>query len=279
MLKCSRQGLAALLVTALLILAQSQSVVQAEFPRDFNQYVVRVGEDLWSIGAQVGVDPQELAAANNMDLYEALQVGQKLVLPKAGEKTHRVKAGENLSTIAASHGITLFSLLQANESISPDKLKVGQSLKLPVSRIVASRSYQDPEASLSSGFDWPVIGPITSVFGTRKGEFHEGIDIAAESGVEVQAARGGTIIYSGWITGYGLTVKIDHGDGVSTLYAHNSRLLVKQGESVSTGQAIAEVGSTGRSTGPHVHFEVRYNGIAKNPMTFLKNTSTVAGID
>ncbi|MDI6869901.1 MAG: peptidoglycan DD-metalloendopeptidase family protein [Bacillota bacterium] len=123
---------------------------------------------------------------------------------------------------------------------------------------------------------WPVRGRVTSDFGWRvhpvfrSRRFHSGLDIAAPHGTPVAAAAGGTVILSGWVGGYGKTVIIDHGGGISTLYGHNSTLLVKEGELVRAGQTIAKVGSTGISTGPHVHFEVRRDGEAVNPRDWLR---------
>jgi len=122
---------------------------------------------------------------------------------------------------------------------------------------------------------WPVQGKITSPFGprinpiTKTKEMHTGIDIAAKSGTTVVAANAGTIIKAAWNNSYGNMVMVDHGGGIVTLYAHNSALLVKTGDVVSKGQAIAKSGSTGMSTGPHVHFEVRVNGQYKNPRDWL----------
>jgi murein DD-endopeptidase MepM/ murein hydrolase activator NlpD len=120
-----------------------------------------------------------------------------------------------------------------------------------------------------SGLVWPVSGPITSGFGTRWGRMHEGIDIAVPSGTPVHAAASGTVIYAAWMTGYGNLVVLDHGNGLATAYAHNSSLLVTVGQHVSQGQTISLSGSTGHSTGPHVHFEVRVNGVAVDPLGYL----------
>ena len=122
---------------------------------------------------------------------------------------------------------------------------------------------------------FPTGGRITSRFGTRTHpvlgyrRFHAGIDFGASSGTPVNAADSGRVIFSGWYGGYGNAVIIDHGGGITTLYGHNSRLLVSEGQTVQQGQAIAAVGSTGLSTGPHLHFEVRRNGNPVDPLGFL----------
>lgn len=126
------------------------------------------------------------------------------------------------------------------------------------------------------GMLWPVRGRITSEFGWRvhpilkTKRYHSGLDIAVPQGTPVAAAAGGKVILSGWVGGYGKTVIIDHGGGISTLYGHNSSLLVKEGNVVRAGQIIAKAGSTGLSTGPHVHFEVRRDGAATSPHDWLR---------
>jgi len=123
---------------------------------------------------------------------------------------------------------------------------------------------------------WPVRGNISSGFGWRTNpmggrgsEHHDGVDIPARTGTSIRAAGGGTVIYAGWQNGYGNTVIINHGSGITTVYAHNSHNHVEVGQRVERGEIIANVGSTGRSTGPHLHFEVRVNGSAVNPRTFM----------
>jgi murein DD-endopeptidase MepM/ murein hydrolase activator NlpD len=120
----------------------------------------------------------------------------------------------------------------------------------------------------SSGLIWPVSGPITSGFGWRWGRMHEGIDIGAACGTTIHAAASGTVIYAGWMDGYGNITIIDHGGGLATAYGHQSSLYVGGG-SVSQGQAIGAVGSTGHSTGCHLHFEVRVNGTPVDPLNYL----------
>lgn len=116
---------------------------------------------------------------------------------------------------------------------------------------------------------------VSSPFGFRWGRPHQGIDLAAPLGTPIQAAEGGKVIYSSWMQGYGNFVVVDHGHGFETHYAHCSKILVHTGQHVRKGQLIAQVGSTGHSTGPHLHFEVVTNGIHRNPVKFLNHSLTV----
>jgi murein DD-endopeptidase MepM/ murein hydrolase activator NlpD len=116
---------------------------------------------------------------------------------------------------------------------------------------------------------WPVSGPVTSGFGLRWGRMHEGIDIAVAEGTPVRASAAGTVIHAGWLGGYGNLVVVDHGGGLSTAYAHNSSYATSVGQSVAAGQVVAYSGNTGNSSGPHVHFEVRVNGSAVDPLGYL----------
>lgn len=146
-----------------------------------------------------------------------------------------------------------------------------------VEQMIRNSRYQpaSPALSGSGALNWPLGGPITSPFGWRvhpitgASRFHSGIDIGGDYGDTIHAAGAGIVSYAGWISGYGYAVIIDHGGGISTLYGHNQALLVSEGQSVSQGQAIAECGSTGNSTGPHCHFEVRVDGEPVDPMGYL----------
>ena len=134
--------------------------------------------------------------------------------------------------------------------------------------------YYQP-VSGSGAMIWPVNGVVTSPYGYRTHPifgttiYHSGIDIGVDYGTPVHAADGGVVVEAGWISGYGYAVIIDHGNGLSTLYGHNQELAVSEGQSVSQGQVIAYAGSTGNSTGPHVHFEVRANGDPVDPSAYL----------
>lgn len=144
-----------------------------------------------------------------------------------------------------------------------------QILSYPTTQKITRGSKQVP--TMGSGqMAWPVQGSISSYYGWRWGSFHEGVDIAASKGTPILAADSGMVSFAGWSGGYGNLVKIDHGGGKVTWYGHQSKIAVKVGDSVSKGDVIGYVGSTGNSTGPHLHFEVHVGGKTQNPLSFYK---------
>ena len=149
------------------------------------------------------------------------------------------------------------------------------TLKEPVTEQRLQGTKERPTWYPTGTFRWPISGRITSGFGGRSSPGgigstnHQGIDIAGSYGTPVYAADGGTVTYAGWMGGYGYLVEINHGNGYVTRYGHNSSLTVSVGQHVYKGQQIARVGSTGNSTGNHCHFEIRYNGVARNPLNYL----------
>ena len=149
------------------------------------------------------------------------------------------------------------------------------TLKEPVTEQRLQGTKERPTWLPTGTFRWPISGRITSTFGGRSSPGgigstnHKGIDIAGSYGIPVYASDGGTVTYAGWMSGYGYLVQISHGNGYVTYYGHNSSLLVSVGDHVYKGQQIARMGSTGNSTGNHCHFEVRYNGVPKNPLNYL----------
>ena len=136
-------------------------------------------------------------------------------------------------------------------------------------KIRAAQSHSTVVRTGSGALIWPVNAPITSPFGWRWGRMHEGIDLGAAYGTPIVAAAAGTVIYAGWLGGYGNLTVIDHGGGLSTAYGHQSSIGVSVGQQVAQGEIIGNVGSTGHSTGPHLHFEVRVNGQAVDPLGYL----------
>ena len=163
----------------------------------------------------------------------------------------------------------------AAQVVYKNGIKVGQEvlsekvLKEPVTRIVARGTKAEVAFRGSGRFLWPSVGKITSPFGRRGREFHTGIDVAADRGTPIRASNSGTVTFAGRKGSYGNLVIINHGGGFETYYAHASSILVSVGDKVEKGQQIATVGTTGRTTGPHVHFEVRLNGNPQNPLSYL----------
>lgn len=132
-----------------------------------------------------------------------------------------------------------------------------------------ARANRRPPDPSGKGLLFPTAGYVTSNYGQRWGRLHAGIDIGAPTGTDVWAADNGLVIFAGTMSGYGKVVLLDHGNGIVTLYAHMSQVLVRDGATVSRGTVVGKVGSTGRSTGPHLHFEVRVNGKAKDPRAYI----------
>jgi murein DD-endopeptidase MepM/ murein hydrolase activator NlpD len=180
--------------------------------------------------------------------------------------------------LAVARGAKRESLQTAHEHAEQYEGKAEELLKVSAqlaARINAAQAASAPAYSSAgdstpsaSGLVWPVPGPVVSGFGWRWGRMHEGIDIAAGYGTPIQAAAAGTVIYAGWMGGYGNLIIVDHGGGLATAYAHQSSFVVGGG-TVSQGQTIGYVGCTGHCFGPHLHFEVRVNGAAVDPLGYL----------
>jgi len=235
-------------------------------------HVVKRGDTLSHIAKAHGVAVAELMAYNQL-ISTVIQPGQKLWIPLAEiSQEYVVQQGENLTVIAKKFGLSAADLAEFNDISDPNRIKAGQRLAIPVGSAVsvpAMASSQQPQ------FIWPVSGSISSYYGwrdhpiTKVRHFHGGIDIAAPQGTVVRAAAAGVVIRAEWMGDYGYGVVIDHGGGYTTWYGHNSQLLVKKGDTVKAGQAIARVGSTGLTTGPHLDFRIKYNDETTNPLDLL----------
>lgn len=240
-------------------------------------YTVQPGDTLYASSRRLQVDVAALMAANGLS-SPVIVPGQRLKVPHGPATEHVVRPGDTAWDIASLYGITLEALAAANPGLEDlGLLQVGTVLKLPAgARYGAAAREQPPSIATGATYIWPVSGWISSPFGPRVSpvdgvpRFHSGIDIAANMGDPIRAARAGTVVTAGWLPGYGYTVILEHPDGTRTLYGHASQILVNKGDRVEQGQVIARVGSTGASTGPHLHFEI----IAGNPVDPLRYLPT-----
>lgn len=231
---------------------------------------VNPGETLWDIANAYGTSVESILSANDLKNPNVLQIGQELNILSVKGVLHKVATGESLWEISERYQVSIEEISKANNLTDPNRLQPNMQLVIPGATQVRPRDVLLVNGQLQKAFDWPVRGRISSTFGPRWGRMHNGLDIAVPTGTHVKAAADGRVTFAGWNGGYGILVIVDHGNGVETRYAHNSRLNVKVGQKVSRGQVIAYSGNTGNSTGPHVHFEIRYRNNPVNPQTYLK---------
>ena len=222
-----------------------------------------------------------------------------------GQTIHVVRAGDTISRIATRYGVTRQSLIDANKLARPEQLRIGQRLVVRgAQRAAGERPVQLIDGVLEHGdlllvragprriptrfflaspeidgqaldFAWPIDGRVVSPFGKRHGGWHAGMDIKAEMGTPILAAAPGVVTSAGQERAYGRIIRIEHDSGFVTVYAHNLENLVEVGDRVSAGTIIATVGRTGRASAPHLHFEVRREGIVYNPLHLLPHRDVV----
>ena len=239
-------------------------------------YTVKQGETLSAVAARFNIGQETLLAANDLPNANLLRAGEQLKVPRQDGALHKVQRGESLWDIARIYRVDMNEIVRANGLTDPNRLYAGQEIFIPgaeaASISLARRTERlvSADGKLLQAFSWPVSGRLSSRYGMRWGAMHHGIDIAVPTGTAVRAAAAGRVSFAGWNGGYGNLVVIDHGNSVETRYAHNSRLVVKVGQQVRRGDIIAYSGSTGRSTGPHVHFEIRQRGQSVNPLNYLR---------
>ena len=225
--------------------------------------------------AQLEEDKRQLDAL----AAEAEKTRQEIAKKKA-EQQKVLDAAKSNKAAAAQMEQDLNAQLASVRNLIQQRLAAAEAARQAAQQQAASDDEggggsDDNYVQGTGAMGWPCSGPITSPFGYRTHPifgttiFHAGIDIGVDYGTPIHATDSGVVVYSGWISGYGNAVIIDHGGGISTLYGHNQSLAVSEGQSVSKGSVIAYAGSTGNSTGPHCHFEVDVNGSPVNPMGYL----------
>jgi len=222
-------------------------------------YQISLNDFSQKIDQKLEITANELSTEQETGTTESVTQREK---PKG--VIHYVQKGETLWQISRKYQVSVQSIASANQISESGRLLVGQRLIIPNtgSSSISSRS-----------FIWPLNGLVTSQFGIRtlgnSRDYHTGIDIDAHSGALIKAAESGKVSFSGYINGYGNVVIIDHAGGYSTVYAHSSSNLVKEGQEVTKGEVICKSGSTGNATGSHLHFEIRENGKPVNPLNYL----------
>lgn len=242
----------------------------------FQTYVVKNGDTISGIAKKFGLSNiSTLIAANNISNVRNIVVGQKLTIPSIDGMYYKVAAGDNIASLASKYGARVEDILDVND-LTSDKLLVGQNIYIPGARMDASSL----KKAMGDVAKW--ICPITakyvisSYFGPRKDPIsgissnHKGIDLACPKGTSVKAAMKGTVAAAGWSNLYGNYVILNHEDGYQTLYGHMSKISVKRGQVINQGSQVGLVGSTGYSTGNHLHFTVYKNGTPVDPLKLIK---------
>ncbi len=250
-------------ITVLLIEALSGIV----FAAGFQQHMIQKGETLSEIAQKYKVPLKSLIQANSIKSAHRIQTGKMLRIPSEAlavkEILYKVKPGDTLIGIANHHNVDWRDLQRLNRISSPRNLQVGREIRI--------------HSDGTFGFGDPLRIPLvlTSKYGYRphpvtgRWRMHDGIDLRAAVGTRVYASKGGKVIFAGRKGGYGKFVGIEHEDNFTTWYGHLSRIRVKVGQIVSQGKVIGLSGNTGISTGPHLHFEIRYKGRSEKPTKYI----------
>lgn len=246
-------------------------------PPGFRRHVLRSGEHLGAIVSGYGISMAALVGANpDLSSLDRLPTGVELLIPPGEGLVVTLHDVAELVELIEHHGADAAVVARANAIRSPFDLRPGMLLFLP--GVEPSRSLERLARvrEEENRYIWPVHGRLTSYFGRRNlgmgtSNFHRGVDVAAPSGTPIVAARAGTVTYAGWSNrGYGYLVRVRHAGGAESWYAHASRIFVSVGESVGQGQSVGLIGSTGISTGPHLHFELHVGGSAIDPLGELR---------
>lgn len=253
-------------------------------------HTVESGDTLGQIAELYGLNLSTILWANDLTYKSTLSLGQEITIPPADGVSYTVESGDTLSSIASSYSVTTADIMSENGLSSANKLAIGDVLFLPNAEPPSTSTTTTPtrttatitelftppeptstasttSAPSSSGWVWPTDWRvITQYYGWR----HTGIDVDGHYETNSYAARDGVVVYSGWRNGYGITVEIEHSDGYMTRYAHHAQNYVNVGDVVVAGQAIAQTGTTGRSTGTHLHFEIIKGGRFLNPLDYVR---------
>lgn len=262
----------------------STDISDKKYRAEIIEYQVETGDTLSGVSQKFGISIDSIRWANDLASINAIKPGQILKIPPTNGVIHKVKKGDTVYSVAKYYNIDpqgivdypfnifindeTFALAVGQVLIVPDGIVPKVELWSPGQVYIAQRTPDAGTVVASGAFVWPTSGKITQRFVW----YHKGVDIANKAGTPVLAADAGEVIISGWPdnVGYGNRIFIDHGNGFITVYAHLSRVDVTVGQTVNRGNVIGLIGSTGRSTGPHLHFEVRTSDKSQDPMAYLR---------
>lgn len=253
------------------------------------EYVAQAGDTVAKISQKFHVSPNTIIKNNERrKLKDVIEPGTRLSILPINGIVHPVGKHETLAELSKRYRVGIQDIVDANQLDNPHMITENQKIIIPNATELRLRPKPEVKSALQtihesgSGqavplvktqtgrrLSWPTAGIVTSGFGWRWFRMHSGMDIAGPVGTPVKAAKEGRVVYSGWMGGYGYCIDIDHGNGITTRYGHNSSLHVQVGQYVYRGQVISSMGSTGHSTGPHLHFEVRINGEAMDPRGYF----------
>ncbi len=244
----------------------------------FSTYHVASNDTFSSLSQKFHLSEETLRSLNQANDNTQPQTNSILLIPSKNGIFHMARPGQSLADIARAYGLSLKDVLKSNPQRGDADLKPGDVLYLPGAIYLQKQDVRWMAlASLAdqNGFLKPTTGRFADGFGmrlhpiTHKMTFHEGLDLAPGWGARVVASQNGRVLFAGIRAGYGLLVILDHGEGLTSWYAHLDEILVKPSQTVKRGELIGKVGNTGRVTGPHLHFEVRLNGKPRNPLLYL----------
>lgn len=266
---------------------EAAQFVQEETKRyGLTDYVVQSGDTISTIAQKFNISVNTILWQNSLGSNGFIKPGQTLeILPTSGV-SHTVKSGDTVLALAKKYGIEADKIVEYNNLTDVGDIKISQQLIIPGGVITApsiratttravvnvapvAKLFTNSPAPADTGgtLFWPAgVRRISQYYSWR----HTGLDIAGPTGTPLYAADPGIVEFSGWLNGYGYNVLVNHQNGIKTRYAHASKLFVSKGEYVTRGQTLAAMGSTGWSTGPHIHFEVIVNGVKKNPLSYIK---------
>jgi LysM repeat protein len=239
-------------------------------PLLYASYLIKPGDMIGFLSTDFGLNQDTLISFNGINNTRGIQAGKPLLIPNQDGIMHKAAAGDTVKSIAAKYEVGVDAIVTVNELFG-EKLTPGKAVFVPGARL-SETMLQEINGDL---FIWPVRGRISSRYGYRISPisgtrmFHTGLDIAASYGTPIRAGMPGRVITAGWSDVFGYYVVIAHHSNYRTLYGHMSKIRTKSGAYVRTGETIGNVGSTGQSTGAHLHFQVYKNGITVNPLLLM----------